>query len=162
VLTVGKPPLKMTETPPDADAGDAKGTVNIAASGSAAGVSVDLGHGSYYTFADDKFEAKKISMERLATMLERYADRPILDQTQLKGNYDLTFNVTQEDYRAMLIRAAVNSGIVLPPQALRVLDNGSVSPLIDGMQQLGLKLDARKAPVDLLVVDQALKSPTDN
>ena len=30
------------------------------------------------------------------------------------------------------------------------------------LQQIGLKLDARKAPLDVLVIDDALKTPTDN
>jgi uncharacterized protein (TIGR03435 family) len=30
------------------------------------------------------------------------------------------------------------------------------------MQKVGLKLDARKAPLDLLVVDDARKTPTAN
>jgi uncharacterized protein (TIGR03435 family) len=33
---------------------------------------------------------------------------------------------------------------------------------MDGLQQLGLKLDARKAPLDMLVVDQLSKTPTEN
>ena len=32
----------------------------------------------------------------------------------------------------------------------------------DALSQPGLKLESRKAPVDLLVVDQVLKTPTDN
>jgi uncharacterized protein (TIGR03435 family) len=34
--------------------------------------------------------------------------------------------------------------------------------LFAAMQGLGLKLDARKAPVDMIVVDQAEKMPTAN
>jgi len=30
------------------------------------------------------------------------------------------------------------------------------------MQKVGLKLDARKAPLDVVVVDGARKTPTDN
>jgi len=161
-LILGKGPLKLTQTPPGAEAGESKGAVSVAAAGSAAGVSVNLGNGSYYTFANNKFEAKKVTMDTLAGMLERYVDRPILNLTELKGNYDLALNVTPEDYQAMLIRAAVSSGVVLPPQALRLLDSGNASSLFDGLQQLGLKLDARKAPLDFLVIEQVLKTPSEN
>jgi uncharacterized protein (TIGR03435 family) len=139
-----------------------KGTSNVTASGSAAGVSVDLGNGSYYTFSNGKFEVKKVTMEMLARQLERYVDRPIVDMTGLKGTYDLSFAVTQEDYQTMLIHAAVNAGMMLPPQVLQLLDNSSIASLMDGLQQLGLKLDARKAPLDMLVVDQLSKTPTEN
>ena len=162
-LIIGKPPLKIQESAPDPNAPIApKGTANVSASGSAAGVSVDLGNGSYYTFNNGKFEVKKVTMDMLARQLERYVDRPIVDITDLKGTYDLTFSVTTEDYQAMLIHAAVNAGMMLPPQVLRLLDNGSIASLMDGLQQLGLKIDARKAPLDVLVIDQLSKTPTDN
>jgi len=90
-LTIGKPPLKIQESAPDPDAAVAsKGTANVTATGSADGVSVDLGNGSYYTFNNGKFEIKKVTMDMLARQLERYVDRPILDMTDLKGTYDLT------------------------------------------------------------------------
>jgi uncharacterized protein (TIGR03435 family) len=162
-LLVGKPPLKLQQSAPDPAAPAAsKGTANLAASGSAAGVSVDLGNGSYYTFINGKFEAKKVTMDMLARQLERYVDRPIVDMTDLKGNYDLNLTVTPEDYQTMLIRVAVNAGMMLPPQALQLLDSGSVTSLIDGLQQLGLKMEARKSPLDMLVVDQLSKTPTEN
>jgi uncharacterized protein (TIGR03435 family) len=82
--------------------------------------------------------------------------------TDLKGNYDLNLTVTPEDYQTMLIRVAVNAGMMLPPQALQLLDSGSVTSLIDGLQQLGLKMEARKSPLDMLVVDQLSKTPTEN
>jgi uncharacterized protein (TIGR03435 family) len=162
-LTLGKAPLKIQKAAQDGGADlPAKGNVNVAATGSAAGVSVDLGNGSYYTFANGKFEAKKVSMEVLARQLERYLDRPIVEMTGIQGNYDLSVTVTPEDAQTMIIRAAVNSGVNLPPQALQLLDNGSTASLLDGLQQLGLKLEARKAPLDVVVVDQASKTPTEN
>ncbi len=161
-LVAGKPPLKLQQSAPDAGPAARKGDVAVAASGSAAGVSVDLGNGSYYTFANAKFEIHKVTMETLARLLERYVDRPIVDMTGIQGTYDLTFTVTPEDAQTMLIHVAVNAGVLLPPQALQLLDSGSIASLIDALQQLGLKLDARKAPLDLLVVDQASKTPGDN
>ena len=162
-LIIGKPPLKIQESAADPAAPVApKGTSNVTASGSAAGVSVDLGNGSYYTFNNGKFEIKKVNMDMLTRQLERYVDRPIIDMTDLKGTYDLSFAVTPEDYQTMLIRAAVNAGMVLPPQAIQFMDNGSIASLLDGLQQLGLKMDARRAPLDVLVIDQLSKTPTEN
>ena len=160
-LVIGKPPLKLTDNQVDPDASAPTGAVNISATGGASGVAVNLGNGSSYSFAGGKFEGRKIAGRVLADVLERYTDRPILDATDLKGTYDFSFTVTPEDYQSLLIRAAVNSGVFLPPQALRLLDNGG-DPLGDALSQLGLKLESRKAPVDLLVVDQVLKTPTDN
>jgi uncharacterized protein (TIGR03435 family) len=161
-LILGKSPLKLQESAPDAPGTERKAGVNVAASGSAAGVSVDLGNGSYYTFANGTFEAKKITMDLFARQLERYVDRPILDMTGLKGNYDLSFNVTAEDAQTMMIHVAVNAGVQLPPEALQLLDSGSIGSLLEGLQKLGLRLDQRRAPLDLLVVDQGLKTPIEN
>jgi uncharacterized protein (TIGR03435 family) len=162
-LIVGKPPLKVQESSPDANAGVVrKGDVSVTATGGAAGVAVDLGNGSYYTFANGKFEFKRVGMEMVSRQLERYVDRPIVDMTGLKAIYDLTLTVTPEDAQTMLIHAAVNAGMILPPQVLQAMENGSIVSLFDGLQQLGLKMDARNAPLDMLVVDQAFKAPTDN
>jgi uncharacterized protein (TIGR03435 family) len=160
-LVMGKTPLKLKEVPAGA-ADDGPPATNVAATGSGAGVSVDLGHGSSYTFANSKFEARKLNLDVLASMLERYVDRPILNMTDLKGYYDFTLEVTPEDYQAMLIRAGVSAGMVFPPQVLRLIEGNSTPSLMDAVQQAGLKMDTRRAPVDLLVVDSALKNPTDN
>jgi len=164
VLEVAKGGLKMQESAPDPDPAnaDAKAPVSVTGSGNAQGVSVNLGRGSSYTFANNKFEAKRLKMTALAANLERFVDRPIVDMTDLKENYDFALEVTDEDYRAMLIRAAVTAGIRLPPQALRLLDGAPLPSLFDAMQKLGLKMDARKAPLDVVVVDEARKTPTDN
>lgn len=159
-LTVGKPPLKLKESAVEANA-PAASFFEASGSGSAAGIAVNLGNGASYTFAGGKFDAKKVEGRMLADVVERYTDRPVVDATGLTGRYDFSFEVSPEEYQTLLIRAAVNSGVVLPPQALRLLDNGG-DPLGNALGQLGLKLDARKAPVDILIVDQVLRTPTEN
>jgi len=155
-----KNPLTIKELAPD-DTPQTAG-LNIAAEGSAKGVSVNLGNGAYYTFADDKFQFHKIDMQTLAYSVERYVDRPVVDLTQLLGRYDITLPVTQEDFQALLMRAAINSGVQLPPQALKLLDGGSGASLFAAFQKVGLKLDSWKSPLDVIVVDGGLKTPTDN
>ncbi len=163
-LEIAKGGLKMQESAPDPNAANAdpKAPLDITGGGSAQGISVNLGRGSSYTFSNDKFEAKRLTMAALAGNLERFMDRPIVDMTDLKGTYDFTLDLTPEDYRAMLVRSAVTAGITLPPRALRLLDGASLPSLFDALQKLGLKLDARKAPLDLVVIDAAQKTPTAN
>jgi uncharacterized protein (TIGR03435 family) len=164
VLEVAKGGVKMQESAPDPDPAnaDAKAPVSVTGSGNAQGVSINLGRGSSYTLANNKFEAKRLTMTALAGNLERFVDRPIVDMTDLQGSYDFALGVSEEDYRAMLIRSAVTAGISLPPQALRLLDGATLPSLFEAMQKLGLKMDARKAPLDVVVVDEARKTPTDN
>jgi uncharacterized protein (TIGR03435 family) len=158
-LILGKAPLALKEVEPAAER-KSNDPISVAAEGSGAGVAVDLGNGSWYTFGNNKFESHKVTLDQLATMLERYVDRPILNMTNLKGTYDVTLNVTPEDYRAMLVQAAVKSGVTLPPEALRLMDGNPVASLSDAFEAVGLKMVARKAPLDLLVVDQVSKTPT--
>jgi uncharacterized protein (TIGR03435 family) len=161
-LVLGKGELKLKEVPPDDDKGKTAEPINIAGGGSAAGVSVNLGDGSSWSFVPNRFEAKKLSMEQFAANLERFADRPMVDMTGLKGQYDFAFDVNPEDYRPMLIRSAISAGVVLPPQARQLLDGTSSTALSDALQQVGLRLEARKAPLDVIVVDDAKKTPTEN
>jgi len=161
-LEVAKGGLKAQESAPDPSATDAKAPLTIAGSGSAQGISVNLGRGSSYSFANNKFEANRVDMPTLAAVLERFVDRPIVDMTDLTGHYDFALPVTDEDYRVMLIHAGVNAGVTLPPQALRLLDGASTPSLFDALQRVGLKLDARKAPLDVVVIDEVRKTPTEN
>jgi uncharacterized protein (TIGR03435 family) len=62
----------------------------------------------------------------------------------------------------MLIHAGVNAGVSVPPQALRLLDGASIPSLFDALQKVGLKLDARRAPLDMIIVDDSRKTPTEN
>ena len=163
-LEVAKGGLKMQVNAPDPDAAnaDANTPVNTNVSGSAQGVSIDFGRGSSYTFANNRFEAKKLTMANVVRALELYTDRPVVDMTDLTGTYDFTLEITAEDYQAMLVRAAVTAGLTLPPDALRLLDGATLPSLFDSLQKVGLQLDARKAPLDVLVIDEVRKTPTDN
>jgi uncharacterized protein (TIGR03435 family) len=159
-LLMGKPPLKLKEVVVDPNA-PPPAAVEVTGTGSANGISVNLGNGSSYTFVGGKFEAKKINPANIAAVLERFTDRPMVDLTELKGTYDFEFTVTPEDTTVLMIHAALAAGVQLPPQALRLLDSGG-NPIEGGVEQLGLKLESRKMPIDTIVVDQLLKMPTDN
>jgi uncharacterized protein (TIGR03435 family) len=62
----------------------------------------------------------------------------------------------------MTLRSAVLRGAKLPPEAQTLLDANPPSAIGDALEQVGLKLEARKAPLDILVIDSALKTPTAN
>jgi uncharacterized protein (TIGR03435 family) len=164
VMVMGKQPLKLKQTPADAAAAspNANGAVNVAASGSAAGVVVDLGNGSSISLANNQFEIKKLTMDRFADQISRYLDRPMVNMTGLTGTYDMTLPVVEQDYYILLVQSGVNAGVMLPPQALRVLDAGAPASLFDALEQQGIHVDSRKVPLDTIVVDSALQAPTEN
>ena len=137
VLLIGKPPLRLKDSVIDKDAPPPT-SFSSTGTGSAQGIAVNLGNGSSYSFAGGKFEAKKVTAASIAGILERFSDRPVMDLTELKGTYDFEFNVSPEDTQTLMIHAAVDAGVQLPPQALRLLDNGG-NPIENGAEQLGLK-----------------------
>ena len=87
----------------------------------------------------------KVSMADLAEHLRHQVGSPILDKTGLEGLFDLKLNYDQE---ALAGRT---------PAA----DSDQPS-LFSAMQdQLGLRLDAQKAPLPMLVVE-SIQRPTEN
>jgi uncharacterized protein (TIGR03435 family) len=161
-LEVAKGGLKLKESGQDASESGGQDALNVTAGGSANGIGVNLGKGSFFSYGNNKFEGGKLDMRSLADVLSRFSDRPILDMTNLQGKYDITLDLSPEDYQAMLIRAALSAGVIVPPQALRLLDGASGDSISNALQKSGLKLDPRKEPVDVLVIDSILKTPTEN
>ncbi len=79
-------------------------------------------------------------MEQLATQLSgNSADRPVMDKTGLTGTYDYTLKWTPE-----------RDGV--PPP-----DSNGVILSIAVQEQLGLKLESQKAPIEILVIEHAEK-----
>jgi uncharacterized protein (TIGR03435 family) len=52
--------------------------------------------------------------------------------------------------------------VALPPEAQRLAMTEVGDSLATALQAVGLKLENRKAPLDLIVVDKAEHKPTDN
>ncbi len=86
----------------------------------------------------------KGTMRRFAEFLSEEAGRPVVDQTGLSGSYELTLDWTPDDAPAANDSAA-------GPSLFTALQ-----------EQLGLKLDATKGPVEILVIDRANRTPTEN
>lgn len=84
------------------------------------------------------------SMEHFAGILGGQIRQPIINATGLTGKYDFTFFWS---YEAMQPNAPADAG----PTIYAAIQ-----------EQLGLKLESRKVPVDLLMVDHIEKSPTEN
>ena len=88
-----------------------------------------------------------ISMTMLSTLLSRFPGQTVVDMTGLKGEYDLKLAWTPDN-----------------PAAAAAIDASADGPSLFAAveQQLGLKLDVRKGPVEILVIDHAEKVPVGN
>ena len=91
-----------------------------------------------------------VTMERFAQLLSNMSgmDRPVIDMTELQGKYDIDVSFTP-----LPVTTAVAGDSDAPQQ-------GSIFSVFS--EKLGLKLEARKLPLKVLVVDHAERAPTDN
>ena len=163
VLGVSKNGTKLTESVKDPNAPAAPpNTVTVTAAGSAARTDVDLGNGRSFGLADNQMQIRGMTARDIAETLTRFVDRPVVDLTGLSKTYDLTLDLTTEEFNAIRVRSALNAGVQLPPQALRALDNVSPDTMSGPLSKFGLTFEAKKAPLDVLVVESASKTPTEN
>lgn len=99
--------------------------------------------GIFTTYMEGRAKAtgQKQSLSKMVTMLTGLMDRPVIDATGLKGDYDFTL-LWSLDYGP----------------------DGDISENIGAalQQQLGLRLAPRKMPIDMLIVVSALKVPKEN
>lgn len=84
-------------------------------------------------------EAKGMTMAALSSFLSPMLQAPVIEMTGLAGYYDFPLEPTMEETR---------------------LDSApSVFTVVD---QLGLKLESRQIPLDVIVIDRGNKAPTEN
>lgn len=101
-------------------------------------------------------QAKNAGMQRLVNLLGAMVDRPVVDQTGLTGTYDFTLAFTPD---ATMGPGAKKMSLELEMSKTESA-GGSIFTAVQ--EQLGLKLEPRKAPVDVLTVEKALKVPVEN
>jgi uncharacterized protein (TIGR03435 family) len=165
-LTLGKTPLKLKDSPLDAETDlDSAGRagVNVNVQGGRGGTQVSFGRGSSVAILSRRVELKKMSMTIFVTVLARFVDLPVLDQTGLKATYDFSLDFNENDL-GTLVRSAVAEGSA-PPEALRAFDHIKPDPapsIFDSLEKLGLKLEKQKAPLDVLFIDRLDRTPTEN
>ena len=163
VLGVSKAGARLTESKPDPNAtAEPAGTVNVSGGGNNTGVGVNIGGGRSFAVADNQVQIRGMQMRDVAEVLTRFVDRVVVDQTGLTKTYDVTLELTPDEFNAIRIRSAVNAGVPLPPQAMRLLDNASPDTLSAPLSKFGITFEAKKAPLEVVVIDSVLKTPTEN
>ena len=108
--------------------------------------------------------AEGTTIPKLVDALGMQVDRPIVDMTGLTGTYDVTLEFAPDP--AILQAKMAAMGVPPPPPdgvGPTLADNGPLATIFTALpEQLGLRLEARKGPVELLVIDSVEKTPTDN
>jgi bla regulator protein blaR1 len=99
-----------------------------------------------------------ISIEGLVRLLSQQLGRTVQDETGLKGNYDFTLQWTPDE-RAGPMSAAQGGGS--RPDDAPPADSSGPSVFTAIQEQLGLKLESRKIPVEMVVIDH-VEPPSEN
>ena len=102
--------------------------------------------------APGRIMANGVSMSGLSDMLSRVVDRPVLDRTNLAGDFVLELQWTSDP--------------TFPPPdpsgSAASTSGGDLPSIFTAVQeQLGLKLESSRSPVDVLVIDRA-EHPTED
>jgi uncharacterized protein (TIGR03435 family) len=100
------------------------------------------------------FTGTGCSMEVLAVVLARNLRRPVMDKTGLTGRYDFEMKWTPDSIEGQGQGLPVVPGE--KPEGSAASDPGT-SMLAALQQQLGLKLESQKAPVEHLTIERAEK-----
>jgi uncharacterized protein (TIGR03435 family) len=115
-------------------------------------------------------EASKVAMPQFAEMISRFVDKPVVDETGLKGNYQIPLDLSLAD----LMRVAQKAGMAIPGAGAGVpggaaagaadaaSDPGGGGTVFTAVQSLGLKLEPKKESVDTYIVDHVEKTPSEN
>jgi uncharacterized protein (TIGR03435 family) len=92
-------------------------------------------------------------MSQVTAILQNFLDKPVVDQSGLSEKYDFTVTFTPDAGQVARL-----GGAPLP-----AADNPDAAPDLFAafQQQLGLKLESTKAPVDVMVIDKVEK-PSEN
>ncbi len=107
----------------------------------------------------ERMEIKSGTMTTLVNTLTGLLGRPVVDQTALNGRFDFAFEFSRDQTAGGAQGGGYNEPPALPPPAPGAEPGLSIYTSI---QRLGLRLDGHKLPLDVVVIDGAEKSPTEN
>ena len=109
------------------------------------------------TAAPGRLTGGGITMVQLAQTLARYSGRMVIDETGLAGNFDFDLEFTADQ---TLFSRGPGGGFLPGPQPLGATPKVAGVPIFTAVQeQLGLRLDSRRASVDVLVIDSLNNQP---
>ena len=170
-------PLKQGERKMDLPDGPARMTITVDPNKGMAQV-VNMGTRGTYNQKIDfaamtaQIDGTGVSMAGFVDMLSQIMQigggpsKPVIDETGLKGHYEVALNLSLADLMAAARaqgggpQGGSPGGNGAAPQASD--PGGAGSTVYASVEKLGLKLNSQKAVVQQLVVDSADKTPTEN
>jgi len=112
--------------------------------------------GGFFMFPGH-LSGQKVGIAQLMDPLSRFTGRVVLDKTNLTGKYDIDLQYTPEGGQFPTPPGGGDPG--LPP--LPPIDPNGPSLFTALQEQLGLKLESQKGPVEMIVIDH-VERPSEN
>jgi uncharacterized protein (TIGR03435 family) len=171
-LVVAEDGHKMKEALPDppappsgaADAGAAANQIQftprpdgVTVKSGAVTTSISMGAGGQM-----HMQMSKISMAQLAQLLSRYVEKPVMDMTELKGDFQVELDLSMENIMAVARSAGMNLPLPVGSAPAIASDPSGGGSIFSSVQKLGLRLDSRIVPTECVVIDYLEKMPTEN
>jgi uncharacterized protein (TIGR03435 family) len=104
----------------------------------------------------DRLRAAGVEVDRLTPVLSRILGRTVIDKTELTGKFDIQTQWTPDQNQLQAM-----AGGAQPDAQVPQFDPNGPSIFTALQEQLGLKLESQKGPVDVLVIDHVEK-PSEN
>ena len=99
--------------------------------------------------------APSANLASFVEVMSRFTERPVVDMTGIEGQYVLSLTFAPETNRGL------NTAGLLGPDGTPTSSDPAPSAF-EAVQHYGLRLEARKAPLEMLTVTHLEKMPTDN
>jgi uncharacterized protein (TIGR03435 family) len=108
-----------------------------------------------------QMEMLRITMAGLAELVAPHVDRPVVDMTGLMGNYQFVWKLPMPGPGGGGRRGPGDGPGENHPEPAAA-SNPFDESMFKAIENVGLKLEARKASVEMMVVDRVEKTPTEN
>lgn len=105
----------------------------------------------------------KMPIPQLANLLSTVLGMPVVDKTDLKGTYEVVLTYVPDQSESMYAQLAQMRADAAETAGAAPVPEANAGPtLFQAVEKLGLKLEAKNLPVEVLVIDQANKVPIEN
>ena len=123
-----------------------------------------------------QMQMSSVTIPALAEMLNGFADRPVMDKTGLTGRYEVALELAMADMLNAARAAGITAGMPIPalpagagqgPGGQALPGNLASEPagggsVFQAVERLGLRLEPRTAPIDVVVIERVEPTPTEN
>ncbi|HEX5227330.1 MAG TPA: TIGR03435 family protein [Bryobacteraceae bacterium] len=115
--------------------------------------------GGFFMFPG-RLTGQKVNIEALIDPLSRFTQKIVLDKTGLTGKYDINLEYTPDQSQ---LPGGLGPGGPAPPglPPLPPIDPNGPTLTTALQEQLGLKLESQKGPVEMIVIDH-VERPSEN